>query len=666
MARMKFPGILRPARVAFLIGLAVFVLGGILWRTGWFQEPELWFYDQFVSLHAQPDSTDSQIILVLLKESDIRVLNYPLRDGKYSEVLEKIESGAPSVIGSDFYRDLPEPREPGDLSELPQLNKTLLKYTNIVSIFLSDSVENPVAIAPPKAIADDPSRFAFNNFPDTKVIRRAFLLWPYGNNFKGTPYMSFALLMAQYYFAEHNIDIAQDGDKLRLGKTVIPMLGPDDGGFMHNPTGGYAFLQDCRGPWKFETYSISDVLAMKDTSVFKGKIVIMGIDASSSNDKFTTPISVLESPMDPKEKLANDTTYKVSGVLVHAQITDQLLRIATKGEKPTAWFPQSYMWCWLALWCVIGVLVGFFTKSHHIFALTVVLCLALIVVIGGTFFVHGYWILVFAPAAVFVATAMLVKGYAVTVGEEEKKKLKQLFSQRVNPEVAEYIYSHSDTFLEGGRPAATKLLVTALFTDLKNYSTISEGMTPTELIAWVNDTQAALTKHVRKNNGMVLCFMGDGMMATYGAPVPRTTEEERAADAVNAVRSALAMGDEIRRMNTEWKAAGKPLAGLRIGIFTGEAVGGDIGTHEYVEYSVIGDTINTASRLESVDKEGTMTKAGAEVRILIGARTNKYISNHFPTRRVGELELKGKTEKTVIYKVLDSEDEPEQTNKAST
>ena len=90
----------------------------------------------------------------------------------------------------------------------------------------------------------------------------------------------------------------------------------------------------------------------------------------------------------------------------------------------------------------------------------------------------------------------MVKGYAVTLGEEEKRQLKKLFSQRVNPEVAEYIYSHSDTFLEGGRPATLQLVVTALFTDLKNYSTISEGMTPTELLAWVNDTQAALTRHV--------------------------------------------------------------------------------------------------------------------------------------------------------------------------
>lgn len=659
---MKFPGILRPARVAFLIGLAVFLLGGVLWRAGLFQSPELWCYDHFVRWNSNPSATDSRIILVLLTEDDIKAMDYPLKDDVLSEVLEKIDAGNPSVIGVDLYRDLPEPR---DHSKIGVLNDTLKKHQNIVSIFLFDTPEDPYLIAPPKIVQDDPSRFGFNNFPDTKIIRRAYLLWPWGSNYKNSsPYYSFPLLLAQYYFADHNIDVAQEGDNLRLGRTIVPGIGKDDGGYVNTLPGGYAFLQDFRCPWKFESLSISDVLALKDASVFKGRIVLLGIEAGSSNDTFTTPLSPKQNPVNPNSS-SNAAPDTVAGVELHAEIVNQLLRIAINGENPTAWFRPWFGWTLLAVWGVFGVLAGLYTKSHHLFALTVVICLGLIAGTGWLFYVHGYWILVFAPAAVFVATAMLVKGYAVTYGEEEKQQLKQLFSQRVNPEVAEYIYNNSDTFLEGGRPAATKLVVTALFTDLKNYSTISEGMTPTELIAWVNDTQAALTKHVRKNNGMVLCFMGDGMMATYGAPVPRMTEEERANDAVNAVRSALAMGGEIRRMNVKWRKAGKPLAGLRIGIFTGEAVGGDIGTHEYVEYSVIGDTINTASRLESVDKEGTMTKAGAEVRILIGARTNQYVSNQFPTRHVGSLALKGKTETTEIYKVLDSEDEPEQTNKVS-
>ena len=665
MAPMKFSGVLRPARVAFLIGLAIFVLGGVLWRTGLFETPELWTYDHFVRWNSNSAATDSRIMLVYLTEKDIEAMDYPLRDSVLSEVLEKIEAGSPSVIGVDLYRDLPEPRNPP--TEIGILNKTLQHHQNIVSIFLFDSPEHTYLIAPPKIVQDDPSRFGFNNFPDTKSIRRAFLLWPWGNKFKNSsPYYSFPLLLAQHYFADHNIDIAQEGDNLRLGKTIVPEIGNSDGGYVNDPPGGYAFLQDFRGPWKFDSMSISDVRALKDASVFKGKIVLLGIDAGSSNDTFTTPISPLVNPIKPNQAASDGAPNTVPGVFLHAQIVNQILRIAIDGQKPTAWFGQWFGWMTLALWCVIGVLVGLYTKSHHLFALVVVVCLCLIVGAGSLFFVQGYWILVFAPTAVFVATAMLVKGYAVTLGEEQKQQMKKLFAQRVNPEVAEYILNNSDTFLEGGRPATLSLIVTALFTDLKNYSTISEGMTPTELIAWVNDTQAALTRHVRKNSGMVLCFMGDGMMATFGAPIPRTTEQERAADALNAVRAALAMGDEIRRMNLAWKAAGKPLAGLRIGIFTGEAVGGEIGTHEYMEYSVIGDTINTASRLESVDKEGTMTKAGAEVRILIGALTYRYTSNQFPARRVGSLALKGKTEMTEIYKVLDSEDEAEQNNNKST
>ncbi len=123
--------------------------------------------------------------------------------------------------------------------------------------------------------------------------------------------------------------------------------------------------------------------------------------------------------------------------------------------------------------------------------------------------------------------------------------------------------------------------------------------------------------------------MGDGMMAVFGAPIPRKTEAEMASDALNAVQSAVGMAGEIRQMNAAWQAQGKPLAGLRVGIFTGEAMGGDLGSNDYLEYSVIGDTVNTASRLESVDKEGAMTGGEEECRILIGALTYRYIKDKF-------------------------------------
>jgi adenylate cyclase len=122
------------------------------------------------------------------------------------------------------------------------------------------------------------------------------------------------------------------------------------------------------------------------------------------------------------------------------------------------------------------------------------------------------------------------------------------------------------------------------------------------------------------------------------------------------------MADEIKQMNARWKTEGKPLAGLRVGIYTGEAMAGVLGSDDHLAYSVIGDTVNTASRLESVDKEGTMTSAGDECRILIGALTCHYIKDRFRARHVGTVSLKGKAETTEVYKVLDSIDQGEQTN----
>jgi adenylate cyclase len=657
MAVLKVPEMLRPVRLAFLIGVAVFLSCGLLWQLGLFQEPELWFYDYFVRWHSDPAATDPRIVLVEMNEKDIDHLDYPMTDNVLSQVLEKLESGGSNCIGIDLYRDLPEPRSG---TQIATFNATLQKYPNIVPIALAVTQKNPgnhpFVIPPPPGLKGDSTRFGLNNFMDGKVIRRAMMLWPLDKNYQGDVYMSLPAQLAQYYLGTHNVDISQVGEALKLGKTIVPILKSNDGGYVKEPLLGYAFMQDYRGPSSFQTFSIIDVLNLKDASVFKDKIVLLGMAADSSNDTFITPLT---------GKKADGTDARIPGVFIHGQIVNQLLRMAIDGDKPTSSLSQGFGWFLMAVWGIVAVVVGFYVRSHYVFAVIVALSLLLIVYEGWLFYKEGYWILVFAPGVVFITTAGLVKGYAATHEEQERQKLMKLMKQRVNPAVAEEIWKNRETFLLGGRPAPLGLTVTVLFTDLKNYSTISEGMKPEELIPWVNECQGALTRHVEKNNGIVMCFMGDGMMAIFGAPIPRTTEAEKAADAANAVRSAIGMGNEVKQMNRRWKTEGKPLAGLRVGIFTGEAVSGDIGSENYVEYSVIGDTVNTASRLESVDKEGAMTKGELEVRILIGERTFNYIDGQFPARHVGSVKLKGKSETTEVYNVLDSDSEEDQHNNKS-
>ncbi|HEX4140866.1 MAG TPA: adenylate/guanylate cyclase domain-containing protein [Candidatus Methylacidiphilales bacterium] len=626
-------GSARPVRFSLLIALVVFVAVGVAWQRGWLQSSEWWIYDHFVVTRSDPNATDPRIILVMQTEHDIDALDFPLRDSELARLLDKIESGGPVVVGLDLYRDLPEPR---DKSELPLLEKALAPQ-NIVAIFISGD-KKPFKIPPPASLVADRTRYGLNNFiTDGKTVRRGFMSVKLAD---GKTYNSFPALVGGEYLAAKGVPLGMEGKQIRLGKTVLSRFHGNDGGYVGANDIGYQFLLDFRGPTKFTTLSVSEALALQDTSMFHDKIVMIGSGAQSGND-------IDDTPLDPFE----------AGVLIHAQIINQLLRTAIDGERPTVTASAAFRWFSLAFWCLLGAGVGIFLRSHFVFAAAVLTGSAAIVLTGWWLFLAGYWTLIAAPLAGFLATAIFVKGYAAAHEAEQRSALMKLFSQRLSPEVAQEVWTHRETFLRGARPPAQRLIVTALFTDLKNYSTISEKMTPAELIAWVNQCIGTLAQHVGKNGGFVSTYMGDGMMAVFGVPASLQSEEKFKRDAISAVRCAMNMAAEIKAMNAAWKKDGKPQAGLRVGIYTGEAMTGYIGSDDHLEYSIIGDTINTASRLESVDKEGEWTGV-SESRILIGELTHHYTSQIFREQFVGKIQLKGKTETTNVYKVLDSSDAP--------
>jgi adenylate cyclase len=135
--------------------------------------------------------------------------------------------------------------------------------------------------------------------------------------------------------------------------------------------------------------------------------------------------------------------------------------------------------------------------------------------------------------------------------------------------------------------------------------------------------------------------------------VPRATEEERRADALNAVRCAVAMDAALLALNQRWSDRRQLRLGMRIGIFTGEVIAGSVGSSQRLEYTVLGDTVNTAARLESFDKKlfepNFVTTAS---RILIGAPTQAYLGDEFATEPVGEVHLSGKDELVGVYRVV--------------
>ena len=196
------------------------------------------------------------------------------------------------------------------------------------------------------------------------------------------------------------------------------------------------------------------------------------------------------------------------------------------------------------------------------------------------------------------------------------------------------------------------MIVTVLFTDLEGYTGASEKMTPQVLMDWTNTYLDIMAQSVMKHGGVVDDYFGDAIKANFGVPIARTTEAEIKQDAVNAVNCALAMEKEMERLRRHWQERQLPTARLRIGIFTGPVVAGSLGTAERLKYTTLGDTVNTAARLESWDKDAWEPDFGDRpCRILIGESTWQYLDQQFHSERVGQLTLKGKNEKVTVYRL---------------
>jgi adenylate cyclase len=159
---------------------------------------------------------------------------------------------------------------------------------------------------------------------------------------------------------------------------------------------------------------------------------------------------------------------------------------------------------------------------------------------------------------------------------------------------------------------------------------------------------------IMQHDGMVDKYIGDAIMAVFGVPVKHERPEEIAGDALNAVQCALAINERLRQLNAQWKNAGLPVVTMRAGIYTGALVADSFGSSKRKEYTVIGDSVNIASRLESFDKSIATPTAQNPCRVLIGHPTYQHIQlaqNNIDAQLVGQFQLKGKAQTVEVYQV---------------
>jgi adenylate cyclase len=223
--------------------------------------------------------------------------------------------------------------------------------------------------------------------------------------------------------------------------------------------------------------------------------------------------------------------------------------------------------------------------------------------------------------------------------------------------------------MDEGHLAAREVLATVLFTDLEGFTTITEAMDKSVLMAFLNDYMAVMSGAVgARPDAFVNKYIGDAIMAVFGPPLERSADQARD-DARNAVECALEMRTRLAEHRERWErqcAEGirrklgrdhPPEAvrlRMRIGIQSGLVTAGSLGSRERLEYTVIGDTVNTAARLESYDKDVMPPDiAAAGCRILVGQQTLDSIDGgEYLTRQVGSIKLKGKEQMVTIHGVI--------------
>jgi adenylate cyclase len=639
----------------FAVSILAGVLGALsilgIRSTAILEPVELTVYDWLIQSHRGSEGADPRIVLIAVTEQDIlRQGRWPITDAILAEALERLMQFQPRAIGLDIYRDIPV--DPGHTD----LNRVFAGHPQIITVTKLGG-GTVAGIPPPPALAGT-EQVAFNDIliDSDGIVRRGLLFQEAGEQ---TAY-AFALRLAFLFLAEEGVGAQPDPDdpeQLRLGPTTLRRFGPYDGGYVRADAGGYQILVDFyRGHSQPRSFSLTDLLTGQvPPEAIRNKIVLFGVTAESVPDLFHTPFSS-----------GNDTGRMIPGVAVHAHIISQFLGAALEGRRPIATPNESLEWLWTILWGVLGAVLGVWTRSPWRLALGSAGGLFILGAVVAVAFDQGWWIPLVPPSLAWVLSGSIVTIWVLSHERKERALLMHLFSKHVSGEVAEAVWRQREQFLQDGRPRSQQLIATVFFSDFKGYTAASEKMTPEALMQWVNAYLDVMAGLVIKHGGVIDDYAGDSIKANFGVPLPRNSEEEIAQDAVNAVTCALDMEKAMHRLNFRHQQDGLATVGMRIGIHTGPVVAGSVGTSERLKYTTVGDAVNTAARLESLDRDLVQEAPGRRsCRILIEESTKRHLGDRFVLDRIGEVSVKGKEQALMVYRVTGDAREETPTQESS-
>ncbi len=382
---------------------------------------------------------------------------------------------------------------------------------------------------------------------------------------------------------------------------------------------------------KLRVYSFACVLDQQiPTHAFENKIVLIGTTAQSLD-----PMIIPFHRDQPK-----------SGVFLHAALIDNILNDRLL-QRPPRW-AEGILIALLGIGMVIVM-----QRLNLVGRIIVLVGLPLLWFVGSVGALQASWWL---PVAAPIGTVMLVFTSTQIREQLDKQQLMNLFEIYVSPETARHIWQNKQNVLTKGQsdlPDVEELTATILFIDIRGFTTISEGLPPERLMVWLNRYFDTMTACILKHGGRVDKYIGDEIMAVFGNPDQSPSAASDRHNAQCAIAASLAMHEELRHLNHEFIAEGLPTVQFGIGIHTGTVVAGNLGGARRFNYSVVGDTVNVASRLQGLNKKIIENNP---FHVLISRTTREYVGDRYASQSVGNLKLRGREQELLVYSLQEPQD----------
>jgi adenylate cyclase len=426
--------------------------------------------------------------------------------------------------------------------------------------------------------------------------------------------------------------VSSDGSSLHIGDRTMPLIDAElpsyDGGRHPSRRALIRFpggLLDKNKRPTYADYSFYDLFysekqieagekPLVDPARFRNAIVMVGTTAPGLYDLITVPFAL----------------GKMPGMQIHASVLDNVLSGRFMRPASARVGAAALLLCGLT----VGVgLVRFGVWPG--LAVSAVSAAAFVAVAIGAF-EQGVWIRVVEPALAITLAAFGGVSYQYFVEGREKRQVKRMFSRFVPKDVFDQLMADPSKARLGGHRRS----MTVLFSDIRGFTTFSEQGQPEDIVHQLNEYFSRMVHVLFEHRGTLDKFVGDAVMALFGAPLEDPDHAE------HAVQAALAMLKELEQLNRTWTAQGRPTLAIGVGVNTGDMVAGNIGSESIMSYTVIGDAVNLGSRLESLNKQyGTA--------IIISDATRERLQGRYDIRPLGDVVVKGKSQPVAIFEVRD-------------